>query len=1835
LSDSALDFQSLSAASADFQVVEHLYQSEVIQVIRARSPQWDRNVILKTLKGVHPTPENIVQIKREFDVLKRIKTIEGCSTCLGLVEWNNTLALVLEDAKASSLAHHLNEGKWPLDLSLDLGVKLCSVLRELHQKDVVHKDINPSNILWNSETGSLELIDFGISSVIPRQMVHQDTNAKCEGTLAYIAPEQTGRMNRHLDHRSDIYALGITLFQMFSRTLPFQQDDPLQLIHSHLAIPAPQLTERDANIPEVLSNIVSKCLSKNPDERYQNVTGLQKDLQKALTAWQESSHWSHFEIGQEDAQDRLQQAQILYGRSTELSILRETFSRCAHGPLELLLIGGYSGIGKTSLVREIQVDIGKDQGMLLMGKFDQFHRDLPYDALLQMLRQMLLSLLSLDTDKVEQWKQNILAATEPDTGVLLEVLPELEQLVGECSQVGQLPLSEAEHRFRNVFVKFIQCLSSSEQPLLLFIDDLQWADQPSLQILESLCMSEHSHHLFVVGAYRDNEVQGTHPLINVMGRLKNSDLHLHEMKVLPLGEADIAHWLSDILSLPEQEVAPLSKLCYNRTQGNPFFIQQLLDELDQQRWLRFDAQLSKWTWSMAEIEGCSFTENVVEFLSTKINGMGEDMKKVLNAASVFGNEFYLDHLLSLELELSKEKIYEIMEQSEKINFIQSDGLHFNDEGKAQHYWFAHDRIQQAAYTSIPETQRNTVHAQLGVKLWRDCSTEDRPEQAIHIVQHLNHGYGSGAHGEAHRESLVARMDVLECNHMAGAAAMHSAAYTLASEYFSQVLQHSCDQDWQDAPTLLTDTHLELAKAHCLNQDYDAMELILQKILSQDLSPLNRAKALDIRTSSFNARHRLEDAVRSALEALQILDIHMPFAPKQTTILSGLLSVKWLMRGAVEDEILMRPACRDDHAEFANHILTELIAPAFYTSPNLLPLIGFEMVKLAMKKGLTSHSSYGFSIYGLVLISIDQIQQGYAMGKLAMACTDIFEHPRLRNRTEHMFNTHIRFWVEPYRASLQSEQKIFDVASHYGDHVYAAFGAYMYSVMSIHLGRPLRDCLTEQEQYDRQLKALGLETSVLAHKITMQKTLNLTMDVEHCVDMEGPHYIEKDMLPLHEKAGDATNLFVFYAEKIHLCVIFREFKKGVDLALKAFPLAKAGAGAGSIYLSEFYTHAAICLLQDNELGSHSTWIKRCQKRLTLFSRHSEQNNAHRLKWVQAEIAKQKGKVQAAISLYEEAIQMAEACGISHEIALIHEFAGRFYFGLDKMLMARVHIVEATHTFQAWGASSKVKDLFMEFSQNFPQMDRRKRNRHGTQHMGEKETMDLQTVLKASQAMSGEIVLDDLLSKLMSILMENAGAEKLILILLEKQQSQIVATAHSHNNDIEVGLREPLAGSNTCSNGIVQYVLRTGKSVVLNDASKDNDFNSDHYLKRSEVKSLLCSPVVHQGKNMGVLYMENNLSCNVFTPERLKVLNMLSSQAAISIDNAHLYNNLESIVKDRTEQLEKRNSFIRQTFGRYLSDDVVESLLQREEGLEMGGELRKLTIMMTDLRGFTSMSAALPAEDVVSILNHYLSTMTDIVMKYGGTIDEFIGDAILVIFGAPLLRHDDAERAVACAIEMQNAMEKINLHHHSKGYPEIEMGIGIHTDEIVVGNIGSNKRAKYGVVGSGVNMTGRIESKTVGGQILISESTQRDIQVELETSDPQKIPAKGLKEPIEICEVLGIGGRHQLQLQREDLNFVALNTPLSIQTIPLESKSSEGRAFEVQILAFSSKHFRCSPVNDDIGKDYKFIFELPELGEQDVYAKMTDKNHDWSELRLTACSPAVKAWILEQMKAAAGV
>jgi predicted ATPase/signal transduction histidine kinase len=1625
---------------AGYHILDRIYAGTRTLIYRAKREFDQKPVVIKLLQNEHPTFTELAQFRNQFTIAQNLNLPEVIQT-YSLEHYKNGYALIVEDFGGISLQEMLKQwGDRGMGSTSDglkeffaIALQVTSGLEGLYRSGVIHKDIKPANILINPKTKQVKIIDFSIASRLPREAQAPTSPNVLEGTLAYLSPEQTGRMNRGVDYRADFYALGITFYELLTGQLPFQSKDPMELVHCHLAKqPVPPhrawemgtgsrreegrrqrsaASEGDAGtrregeteslsqktptekpatkfitphfalphsshclqIPEVLSNIVMKLMAKNAEDRYQSASGLRRDLETCLNQLEETGEIAAFELGSRDISDRFIISEKLYGREAEVETLLAAYDRVSGGGKagtggkhetfhasapsaypsrsELMLVAGFSGIGKTAIVNEIHKPIAqgarsrliKQSAYFIKGKFDQFQRNIPFSAIVQAFRDLVEQLLKESNQHIERWKSKILEAVGENGQVIIDVIPEVEWLIGEQPSLPELEPIAAQNRLNWVFQKFIRVFPSAMHPLVMFVDDLQWADSASLNLIQALLSETETCHLLLIGAYRDNEVSPVHPLMQTVNEIKKAGTIVNTITLAPLKLSDLNHLIADTLRCAAKTAMPLAQLVFTKTKGNPFFSNQFLKALSENNLITFDFDAAAWQWEIAQIQALSLTEDVVEFMAAQLQKLSQPTQHVLRLAACIGNQFDLKTLAIVYGKPQAETAADLWDALQA-------GLVLPEK---QSYRFLHDRVQQAAYLLIPPDEKIATHLSIGQLLLSNVSPAEREEKVFEIVNQLN--YGVDLIAEPARRNELAQLNLI-----AARKAIATTVYAAAADYAITGIKLLQENSWQRQYLLTLALYEAAIEAACLTGNFEQMEELAATLIQQAKTVLDCVNTYATKIQAYTSQNKLLKAITIARHALSQLGVNFPAEPTPSDIEQAFQATASWVAGKTIDDLMNLPSRVSDEQLAIVRLASSVIPASYIAAPNLLPLIVLLQVNLSVQYGNTPLSAFGYANYSLLLNNaLQDIEAADQFGKLAFNLATTFNSKEIKARTYYVLGAFIVHGKSHIRETLPLLLESYQIALETGNLEFVGYCAKEICKHSYLVGQELAPLEKEMKAYSHVLANLKQTTSLTYTRIYLQSVSNLLGESQDRCNLSSEAAGEAALLSALLEANDISGLHYFYLNKLILSYLFENYPHAIAIAAKARQYLTGGAGFITVPVFYFYDSlAALAILSAPSAESNQfepdqllQQVTENQSKLQRWAQHAPMNYLHKYYLVEAERQRVLGEMVAAMELYDRAIVLAKEHEYLNDEALACELAARFYRSWDKATIAQAYTMNAYQAYERWGATAKLDDLEQRYPEVLDSILKPPTNSSIPEQITPftptlfssstdslsissssiSEVLDFSTVLKASQALSGEIQLEKLLTTLMQVVIENAGAQTGALLLCRDENLVIQAQATRGKDDTEAlhitSLQAiPVESCPAIPLSIVNYVSRTLKTVVIDDAVTETAFAADPYMLEHQPKSILCTSIRKQGKLIGILYLENNLTRGAFTRDRLQVLKLLTTQAAISLENALLYENLAEVneqlenynttleqkVTERTQELHQKTQHLEQTF-----------------------------------------------------------------------------------------------------------------------------------------------------------------------------------------------------------------------------------------------------------------------------------------------------------------------------------
>lgn len=1665
-----------------FEIVATLNETPSRVVYRAIRAADGLPVVIKTLSAQYPRKTDVAELRREFQIVRALE-LDGVIRMHSLESWGaGNVAIVMEPFGRSLADCLLAEGprSIPLARFLDLAIRIAEALGQVHERDVVHKDVVPRNILLD-DAGAVRLIDFGIASELARERQGVTLARRLEGSLPYISPEQTGRMNRDVDYRSDYYSLGVTFFELLTGELPFHGDTALEWVHRHISMPAPAATSRREGLPQVVSDIVLKLMSKNSEDRYQSTYGLIEDLARCRDALRAAGSIAPFPLGERDVSRRFQIPSNLYGREAELAQLGELFAGVAGGRTELCLVSGGAGVGKSALVNELSKAIVRETGYLIQGKFDQFQQSSAYFAFAQAFRGLVQQLLGEPPEQLAAWRASLLLALGPNGQLIVALIPELEGIIGPQPPVPELPPKEASHRFQFTFLNFVRVFADERHPLVVFMDDLQWSDAPTLTLIQRLVTAREMTHLLVIGAYRSNHVGPGHLLPLMLAEVQRSR-PVTELNLQALDRAAADRLVADTVHDATGRSAGLSAVLYEKSQGNPFFFGELMKRLHEEGAIAFHVADGRWDWDLDAVRAADPGENVVDFMVASLRRLPDGTQQALQLAACIGSTFDLE-TLGIIYERSIDEAGAQLREALARNLVVPlhDSYALVGQGAAVNpvYKFQHDRIQQAAYALIAPDRRAAVHLSIG-RLIQRHGLGAREEHLMDVVRHLDEG-------RALISDPAERRRLAELNLKAGVRARSSSAYASALGFLDIGQQLLGEGGWDDDFDLTLALATEYQLCAYLTGRYAEAEAWTERMLARVATPLQKAEILSVRTRQYATMGRMRESIQSAIAGLTLLGTDLTEHPGKDSIAREVALVQENLAGRSIPDLIDAPPMTAGAEAVAIRLLMEIFPAAFLSgSGDMFPYLVLKSVNLSLRHGNSPESAFAYAAYGMLLCgALDDPALGYQYGRLAVAMNDQLEDIALKSRVIYVYAMFVHHWSNHWSTMTPWFLRGIEAGTRSGDLLYLA-----YSAQDCVIWDPTLDLETaarEQQKYLSIVRDCEYQDSLDSGTLFLQMQLNFLGRTRGLTTMDDDAFDEGATVARMRARRFMTGIANYQIYKAEIHAFYGEYAAALEYVEAQEPLIASSMSLPQLvrfYLVAFLTRAALFAGMDPAAQpAVRARLTADLDRMARWADHCAANFAHLRDLMLAELARLDGRLEDALTAYERSAEGANASGFLRDEATANELAGRALVAAGRPKAAEGYLRAARYLYDRWGAARKVAHMEAQHPRllnlDSPRGDAGpgQTTRTSVTSTLDASSLDMASVMRASQAISGEILIDQLWHKTLQILLENAGAQKGWLVVRREGGLMIEAVEEAA---VDHG---PFAGSTPVAPAgeepvlplsILHNVLRSGAALVLHDAATTGGFQHDPYIARRRPRSVICIPIQRHGAFEAVIYMENSLTSGAFTRERIEVIRLLAAQATISMENAKLY-------EDQLRLTAAQRRFVPRQF--------LESLGHHDLSRVGLGEVvaKEMSVMFSDLRGFTGLSERLAPAAVIQLLNRYFSSLEGPISAAGGFIDSFNGDEVMALFDVPV------ERAVAAGVEMCRALAAFNQRSAALGDPQLRMGVGVNTGELVLGTVGGVDRLKCGVVGDTVNLASRIEqlTKTYDASFLIGDRTYRSL------------------------------------------------------------------------------------------------------------------------------------------------
>ncbi|MBA2654806.1 MAG: EAL domain-containing protein [Gammaproteobacteria bacterium] len=1582
---------------------EKLHYDDRFDVYRGLCIKNNKKVILKITRQKHPSEKEIALLQHEYQILKQIEHIKGVIHVVDFIEGDIT-ALILEDVAGESLQTYFDNQPIDLDNFFTVALALNQIVGELHENNIIYKNFRPVSIYIKDNI--LKLVDFSLSAQLVEESQEYQSDKEYQELSAYTAPEQTGRINRPIDYRTDFYSMGVVFFELLTGRRPFQSQDQLQLIHLILAKPAPLVSQYNSAVPAPIDAIITKLLSKMSEERYISSAGLRADLLECQRQWHENKKIDLFTIGEKDMHDRLFISDRLYGRKKQVADLYSAFMRVSQGASEIVLISGYSGVGKTSVVKEVQKPIIEKKGYYIQGKFDQMQSSIPFSAIVTAFQGLVTQLLAESENNLDKIRRLLLKALNNMGQIVIDVIPEVELIIGRQPSAPPLNSAEAQHRFNFVFLKFVQVFAQADHPIVIFLDDLQWADIASLKLIENVLSDKETHYILIIGAYRSNEVDSSHPLKVTLRTLKKINVAVSNIALKPLLLKDIQDLLSDTLAATEDDVSGLATPLHQKTQGNPFFLNIFLKMLYQEGLLFFSHQDSQWEWNIKKIMQQTVTDNVIDLLTAKINQLSPDTQEILKLAACFGHRFTLKQLVLVSqqpamkigqqlLEAIKYNLIinldEIYKTTTVVALVESD---VTLDKLELHYRFAHDRIQQAAYELIPYTKRNDLHLRIGRLLLKEKILTEQDERLFEIMEHFNYSLSLISSPEEKHQ-------LAQYNLWAGEKAKASTAYQAAKEYLQAGANLLNEDDWKDNYNLTFNIYKNLAACKYLTGDFEEAEKHFQTLINNAKNTLDKIEIYRLNCEMLSTLNAHGEALTLGLRALNMLGIKIPRKAKTLHVLKTILKIKIKIGRRRVQDIDLLPIHNPEQKATVD-LITQLLNNAFIIDQNLFVLLSCTNIYLSLNYGYTDSNAMSFPVYAFVIMhSLNMYQAGIDFVEFSNKLKEKYGTSTFEGKNQFILGAFIDPWRIDVNACPEILSRAFQLSYNTGDLVYAHYCNLLLVNTSFLAGKSLSETIG----YLQDTNSFVAKAKISDFRGVVSFWNYLMPCLEQKSEFKQSTVLEYEMRIL--AGGSKTELCFFYSYLTKIFFLYGDMANALKYGHHYWKNSQYGQGMVSNVEFIFYYALAMttCYKQADpwERFKFSRALKKALRQIKRWASWCDINFGAYLSLLEAELAANNKDTNKAILLYDQTIKTAQKNNALFLAAIASECTGRFYISLKTHKLAAFYFAEAYSMYKEFGALEKCKILVETYPECFsiskdetPEMP---------PAINQPMSLDMLAILKSTEIITSEIRLDRLRKKLLLVILEVTGAQRGIILVKKSNKWLIEADGNIEEQLIYLSKEEPVT-SQKLPLSLLNYVQRTMQPIIIQEATQSQITMIDPYIQNDKPRSLLMLPILYQGQLTRMLYLENKSSSHVFTTQNLQSLQLIASSAMISLENARLYhqashdsltglanrNLLEQIFKVSASQATRMNKqivlffldldnfkTINDTLGHeigdrllvYVTEKISEGLREGDIAARLGGdEFAIMLVGIEDVRQITVIADRLfrSITEPVQLLGH---------------------------------------------------------------------------------------------------------------------------------------------------------------------------------------------------------------------------------------------------------------------------
>ena len=1641
-------------ASKRYQIDKLIYKTHNFHLYKGYDNQKEQPSLFKIVADGN-YPQN--RLKQEYEIAKSLKSLNGVANFYDRISYQDRVGLFFNYFTGELLKNIVKKQEFSLNYFFNLALKLTDLLSTMHENNIIHRNLKSTAILVNQTENELQLFD--LSSALPSKQL-EDNEVEFDNRIinpAYIAPEAVGRTEQSTDYRSDIYSLGIIFYELLTSSLPFAVKDEAKLLHFHLAKEVPSPREINPQVPEMAAEITLKMLNKSLEDRYQKLAALKYDLLRCKRMLENEGEISPFALAQTDVSDKFKVKDRLYGREEELNELHTIYNRVSQGEQELALIKGRAGLGKSALINKFRTQV---DGTFITAKYDQFKMNAPYSGFIAAFKELVEEILTKSKAEIKDWKERILAALGDKGGLLTEFIPELELIIGSQPSLSELPLENNKSVFNLVWYQFISLFANSEQPLVIFLDDLQWIDLSSLELLDLILTEYKLENLLVIGAYRGDEVSKEDALYSRLNKLREEELSMTTISLQALHLKDVKQLIADALNCSQETVHALAQLSLAKTHGNPFFLETFLYSLVEEGLIEYDYESDNWQWQLDEIKSISVTDNVVQLLIKKLNNLSQAKQDILKLAACLGSKFNLNMLAIIAQRSEEDILMELEKLAEEKLIIAQKNINSSSKVEDKTFAFAHDKVQQAAYSLIEEGVKAEIHLQVGELMLDNLSVKEQEDRLFALVDHLNQGRG-----------LVTAVDkkrlIAEFNLRAGKKSLTAVAYEKAIKYFEAGLDLLSSDCWRQDYDLMLNLYLKAAEALYLAGSFEESRELLKTLFNNTATLIDKMKAYDIKIKLLEKEKKHLAAIETGIEALDLLGLDLSLEPAEDNFTEKIARVKKFVNSNPIEDIVKGSEMIAATTKFKLKILQTISVSAYLAAPRLFPVFIVNMAVLTIEQGNSLFAPVAYSYLGAVASKQGEYNFANKLGKISLALLEELETAKIKAiepRVLYVVYQFIFLWTKPIEEMIESLTEVYELSLEQGDFEAVGKAAYRVALRKFFVGEPLSDLDKELAEYREILIQIKEYVPLNFINILKQTVLNLRGDNKEPVQFLGPAYDERIDLPANIEANDNYSVGSLYLYKLIISYLLEREEEAQENLAQALNYEGAMVGDPAGVLLTFYRCLVVLDVDDKiEAAKKEKVLAQADKLKDKFghwSEYCEANFLNKYYLLEAKYSEVVGNEMEAVKNYRKAINLAREEGYVNDEAIANELAAKFWFDKNDDY-AQLHLKNAYSCYQAWGLEVKVRKM----EQDYPRilLMGEEQNKIGVSSNLVKD-LDLKAVVKVNQAFTKEIVLDELIKKLIAIVIETAGAQKIAFIMKE-EELRIKGKKEVEQEGVTL-VDKSLSDSNYLPQSIINYVARTKENVVINDISELERFKSDKYIVENKPQSMVAIALVTRGELEGIIYLENNFTAGVFPEERIKMLEMISSQMAISIRNANLYQSLkeseeklkkhkeelEMTVALRTKDLAEKNQKLKEANAKLKEMSFLDGLTQIPNRRRFNEVIQKewesskqnntvLSLIILDIDNFKSyndthghLAGDECIKQIANVLEESVDLSQDFVARYGG--EEFV----------VILPETDAEGAKEVAESIRKRVKSLEVAHGTSRISDyVTVSLGVATNK----------------------------------------------------------------------------------------------------------------------------------------------------------------------------------------------